>query len=505
MFQKCVLKRLSSSGIWYLHRDNKDSQHAKSCRHAVTLRNRLGAVAGLGVPLWAELKSEVRFYQESGTGEMIAVAVHCRANFVIKGNDSEDRSLILDAIELKPELWNVLPRNDNSEVHGLVNPLCVDAITEVENPQFDGKIYQIFDESIFVSGDLPNTMITNSGSFTKSIEFIPAELFDVVKDNFPNTIRVSVCEIDPEWVEHQKHKGQKNRPDWLRFPPPKGPKIGILTGNSPESGITLMEDILAVFRRKELFKITATDINMPEIMLYSCPALGLTMELVERERAVWVEVQEAIRHMIDAGCDLVTVACNTTVHFQNELQSICKKEGVRFISIVDACLDELKRIIGPQEINSGKSIGLLGIGPVISLDDGYSGYAKLQEIGHFDIVGSDATELAYEIKKLGDDEKLIKRVASRFRNQIKEDLADVNQVILALTEASIVYRAHKNAIKAELARDDLHIDFIDPINSLAKRLVYDYLTTGYRKSELVGLPGDYDISEILFDAVYSSE
>ncbi len=235
MSQALVLERLDSSGIWYLHRENKGGLEAKSCRDAVTKRNRLGAVAGLGIPLWSELKSELRLFRRQGSNEVIALAAHCRANRQVRGGE-EDRSAALEAARLVPGEWENIPRRSAGEstVFGVVNPLCVEATAAVEYPGFSGRVVQLFDETVFIDGDIPDTMITNDGSFTRSIEFVPSDLFQVVRKHFPDTYRADVCEIDPEWVEHDKHKGEKNRPDWLRFPPPKGPKIGILTGNSPE-------------------------------------------------------------------------------------------------------------------------------------------------------------------------------------------------------------------------------------------------------------------------------
>ncbi len=259
-----------------------------------------------------------------------------------------------------------------------------------------------------------------------------------------------------------------------------------------------------MIRGKSLFQNTATDINMPEILLFSCPAMGLTMELVDRQNAIWTELESAIRQMIEAGCRLITVACNTTAYFQDKLGTMCADRGARFVSIVDACLDELHRDANPEGAASKKVIGLLGIGPVIALDEGYSGYSKLRDLGHYEIVGADATDLAYEIKKLGDDPQRIKTVTNRFRKQVREELANVDQIIIALTEASIVYRDHRNTISRKTEDKSKQIDFIDPVDSLAKRIVLLYLTNGYRASKLVGLPNDYNISPILSDAVYGS-
>jgi aspartate/glutamate racemase len=503
MSQALVLERLNASGIWYLHRENKDGLEARSCRDAVTKRNRLGAVAGLGIPLWSELKSEVRLFRKRGDGEIVVVAAHCRANRQIRGGE-RDRSVTLEAAGLVASEWEIMPRRpaEESAVFGAVNPLCVDAIAEVEYPGFKGKVFQLFDESVFINGDIPDTMITNDGSLTKSIEFVPSDLFRAVKEHFPVTNRSDICEIDPEWVEHDRYRNQKSRPDWLRFPPPRGPKIGILTGNSPESGITLLEDILAVVRSESLFQNTATDINMPEILLYSCPAMGLTMELVDRQDSIWTELVLAIQQLIDAGCKLITAACNTTAFFQDKLGTMCADRGAKFVSIVDACLDELHKNTKQGDSSSKRLVGLLGIGPVIALDQGYSGYSKLRDSGNYEIVGADATDLAYKIKRLGDDPKKIKTVTSSFRKQVREELADVDQVIIGLTEASIVYRDHKSTISRKAEEKSKQVKFIDPVDSLSKRIVLDYLTIGYRSSKLVGLPEGYDISPILSDAVY---
>lgn len=498
-----INQRMTDSGQWFIQNKNKDDSVAKSCRQAVIVRNRLGSVQGLGIPLWAELKSELRLFRKQNSDSYIAIACHTRANRQLRPDDHK-REDILRAVDLCVEDWTVLEREKSrdSGLFGLVNPLGIDASVKMSKPDFDGEIYQVFDESLFIKGDIPETLITNDGSYTGSIEFSADGIFEATKLYFKNVIRANVCEIESEWVEHIKHADEKKRPDWLRFPPPESPKIGILTGNSPESGVMLMDDILSLFRSSRLFEQTATDITMPPIVLYSYPNMGVTMELIEREDRIWPQLERGVLVLLEAGCKVVTAACNTTAYFQKKLRALCKAHNAEFISIVDACLLELEHEYTENHSRENKVLGLIGIGPVIDLDAGYSGYSELSDTANVKIIGSDATELAYEIKNLGDDPKLIHNVTKEFRRQIREDLAEADTVIIALTEASIVYRDHKNKISNKNNVNRNRINFIDPVASLSKAVVMEYLRIGYRESALVGLPLSYEFDSIIESAIY---
>jgi len=502
-FSPIIHQRISASNQWFIQSKNKNQSAAKSCRQAVTVRSRLGSIQGLGIPLWAELKSDLRLFKSVKEDEYIAVACHTRANRQIKSDD-QTRINYLHAINLRSEDWCEIEResSENSMMFGLVNPLGIDEATKSFHSSFTGEVYQIFDESLFIIGDVPETLITNDGSFTGSIEFTADGIFEATKKFFPNVVRADICEVESEWVEHKKHKGEKKRPDWLRFPPPDAPKIGILTGNSPESGMMLMDDILSLFRSKRLFEQTATDITMPSVLLYSYPNMGTTMELVERESRIWPQIEQGVLLLLNAGCRVITAACNTTAYFQKKLRALCKNHNAEFVSIVDACFAELQHENLHNNSDQNNALGLIGIGPVIDLEAGYSGYSELSDTYDFKIIGSDATELAYDIKKLGDDPNMINSVTNKFRNIISKELADADTIIIALTEASIVYRDHKSKISKKNKGDKKEKRYIDPVASLAKAVTLEYLRLGYKESKLVGLPKSYSFEPIIEAAVY---
>jgi len=125
--------------------------------------------------------------------------VHCKGNQEI---DKEKVNKIIGA-ECK--------KIDEKEYFGLVNPFL----------GFDRKkILQIFDKSLKTQDFIPNTMMTNASNSRWGIEFNLSELIDAL----PNTLI--------EYVVKENTKFGINKH-----------KIGILTGNSPESGILLWEKI----------------------------------------------------------------------------------------------------------------------------------------------------------------------------------------------------------------------------------------------------------------------
>lgn len=372
----------------------------------------------------------------------------------------------------------------------MVNPFNVDRVLqsqgEVTN---DSEIVQVFDDSVNLIGDHPNTVTTNAGDRTKFLEINPQDLILSVSKYFPNTLKASISIPDPRWLgENIKYK---IRDEWLHFPPPTGPKIGILTGNSPESGLMLWNDFLEQFRN---IYNNLTDVLMPEVLVHSLPQMGLSMELAEREDEVWLQIEEAIKQLLKNGCKLITLACNTTIYFEPKISKLCKAHNARFVSIAEACLPAIKE----QTLESDKDslrVGLVGIGPVVDFEGGYSGYEKQFTAEGIEAVPCDATDLAYLIKSIGTHKKPEAGI-NKLSLLIEKQLDNTAVVVLSLTEVSLIYRKGSKKHKYKKV-------YIDPISELARFLVYLYVLNGLKESAICQIPDSFNLESKLNQIMYS--
>jgi len=89
------------------------------------------------------------------------------------------------------------------------------------------------------------------------------------------------------------------------------------------------------------------------------------MELVERENHVWAEMEKAIIALLETGCKILTIACNTTIYFEPRITQLCAKYGARFISIAEACMPGVRRAL--EDWNGEADVGLVGIGQLLIL------------------------------------------------------------------------------------------------------------------------------------------
>lgn len=506
-FYEGTVAKLQHSDMWWIERKNSflrgEPQEAFSCGQAVTVRDRLGSGESDGVPLWYELKSEIGELVVKSTGQRIHYAAHTRANTKL------DRAAILAALGISAVESDVVfdtnlgdsAEKKDSEIFGLVNPLNVEMLFEASGQKIAaGDIVQIFDESLELSSGYPNTLMTNIGIRTAAMEFRFKEFFNLVLKHYPQSKKANIATFDEIWLGIG---GEHKKVGWKKFPPAFGPKIGILTGNSPESGLMLWADFLEFYRG--LFRRT-TDVMMPEVMIQSSPSMGLTMELAEREPWIRANILADVATLLDGGCKIVTVACNTSIYFTKEIRALCEQSDAIFISIAEACVPMIRKGVEKSKLISdtgggiSKNIGLIGIGSVIDFDDGFSGYSSVLEGEEFQFHPSNGEELAWKIKDIGSDEKRINKALSDFRKMVREEFSEVAVVVLALTEVSIVYRQH--IAKMPSKQPDLRV-YIDPLHELSRELVRRYLEIGYRKSEVCQIPVDYPVEQQLQELVFS--
>lgn len=493
--------RINESGIWWQASRNHIDKEVYGCRQAVKYRSRLGSGGNGGIPLWAEVKSLIGIAIDSGTGTKRFFAAHSRANVrfvinrIVKLLGLNEESTKIQAL-IDDETDSESNGNGDGELrgqkyYGLVNPFNVDLIfKDVIGEKIEGdEIYQLFDETLELFGGFPRTVMSNLGDRTLAFEMYPSDLISSTKRMFPKTLVGKISETSPIWLGLA---GKHKKDYWLQFPPPEGPKIGILTGNAPESGMTLWRDILEAFRNQYS---NLADVLMPEIHIHSLPPMGLSMELVKREEQVWNEMEKAVKILLEAGCKIITLACNTTIYYEPKIMKLCEKYvGARFVSIAEACMPAIRNAL---KVRSGRpSVGLVGIGPVIDMIGPYSGYKRHLEAEGIEVVPCPGEELAFAVKNLGGTKR---ELLTKFRQLINKELPNEQIIVLALTEVSMVYRQHlaESSKKSKKYSGEPNKLFIDPLLELGKYLSFLYLCQGYRKSTVCQIPNDFLVEKKL--------
>jgi len=405
---------LEKNSAWYLLDRNAP---ATSCAEAANSRRCLGQV---GIPLERELKSFLGFFVDEA-GLQHRFAVHCRATHQ---RDDEKVKKVL-------QVSQKLAKADESELYGLVNPFSLEARS------LDGDItIQIFDQRIFEAVGLPRTMMTNAGDRTWSVEFEPNSLQKIISaDRF---IRADVIE-----------KSSSIR----------RPNIGILTGNSPESGALLLEKLDRHVRTGS--GLLTSDVYLPKVYVVSAPAMGLTMELHLRENQVWEEIGRDIERLCELlkGEDsrvpnILSIACNTTPHFWERIDEIASRYNVRFISIADAVEDYLRK-------KAIQKFTLLGLGYVNRPQ--FSGYEDLFENKTFTIeplpegAEADVEKLARDVKNdrpINECSNLLNTIFKRYELRGKH-------VVVALTEISLILAKAKWDKNKRKGDQDVVIDAVE--------------------------------------------
>jgi aspartate/glutamate racemase len=368
-----------------------------------------------GIPLCDELKTGVGEVTTAGSRRF--VAAHCR------GHQRLDDDKLSEALggpfrRLFPdELLGLFGAEK-----GLVNPVGL---------AMKGGVQQVFDETVTRRYFPPYTMMTNIGDLTYGVEFYPAEIIHAIEGSVVADIVTEAGRRVP--IQH---------------------RFGILTGNSPESGILLWESIntrIRTFRR--MFR---GDISFPSVIVISRPEMGLSMELADREAAVRAVVLDGVRELCERGVTVVAIACNTSQYFSEEVAALCSEYGARFISIADETASYLSR----QGI---ESFDFLGIGPVSDLRK-WSGFGRA--LSGFDVripSARNLAKLAYDIKK----EVVTGKTINLLRDVINQ-ATETDVVVLALTELSIVLASQKRSQRSAKR-------FVDTLEILAERMAQIFI------------------------------
>ena len=410
---------LDTSGIWHRTATNPP---VRSCGEAADHRRRLGHV---GIPLCDELKSLVCAYSNKAARRRYAL-LNCR------GHQQ------LDFAKCAEVLGGPVERIHEDELrrvfgaqYGTVTPFAFAAEHDVR---------QLVDETVLKTFYSPYTMMTNAGDLEHSLEFRPADMVEALPE-------VVVCDIVLQ--EHNRVPREV---------------LGIVTGNSPESGMLLWRRVNERIRNDDRVR-TRGDADFPRLVIESVPGMGASMELAQREADVRPVVLEAVRRLCDTGVTVVALACNTTQYFASEIQTVCDGYGARFLSLAEETGEHLRRT-GVVEVD------FLAIEPVT--DDRWSDFRRaldgvevhVPDCAHLRAVA----DLAFLVKQ----QVVSAGTVNRLRDLIQQ-ATRTNTVVLALTELSIVLSAQKVR-----GRSGKH--FVDTLDVLAASMaevhIQERLATG---------------------------
>lgn len=379
---------LKEKQIWFNINHNTN---AMSCCDAASKRNRLGHV---GIPCFDELKSNLGYYYKDGIKKY--VALHCRG---IQKLDINKLSKILGYEFIR------MPKDELKEIfksdYGLINPFLLS--------QKFPEVMHFFDKSIFIDFLPPYTMMTNAGHHNWGIEFNPKELEKVIT-NF------KIEDLIKEKVTQKKRS-----------------VLGILTGNSPESGIMLWKEINDNIREKTRTKFLG-DISFPRVVIESIPEMGYSMELELRETQTKKAVLDSIERLCKNGATIIAIACNTTQYFSKEIRIICAKYKVHFISMEEALVNFLDK-------NHITTFDFLGINYVTDFDK-WSDYKKLKENYEIIIPSHKDLEKINQIVFKVKEQHITAEGINKLRDLIKNSTKTGN-IIIALTEISILLTSQK--------------------------------------------------------------
>jgi len=376
------------------------NEKATSCKDARTKRFRLGHI---GIPLFDELKSVVfKGYGRDGNEKIIAT--HCRGHMDIV----VDRIAEICVLKEAPKVMESEELKERFNMdYGTVSPILIEINSK-------NTIINIFDISLtYPLACSPGTMMTNAGEHTWGIEFDPILLIKNINNKIIDSIAVPKAENELKIYDLPQISSPKS--------------IGIITGNGPDSGITLWEMINRNFV-EILGKHFRGDISFPKVNIISLPEMGLSMELDKRHTASQEILLKAVDSLKDV--DILSIACHTSHHFTMSIREAFEKNGGVFVSMAEIVIAHVK-------LMESQSITFLGVDYVADLQ-GYSAYKDLKNlhVEHMPLdVLREISELAYEVKKMQN----LHRTFQKFVGLLNRHISS-KDVVIALTELSILYQ-----------------------------------------------------------------
>ncbi|TCS42688.1 aspartate/glutamate racemase family protein [Reinekea marinisedimentorum] len=200
-------------------------------------------------------------------------------------------------------------------------------------------------------------------------------------------------------------------------------RIGIITGSGPDAGLDMWQKILKANKAIQGDRYTG-DLDAPEVVIMSIPALGLSMELEKNNDEVWHSLSQTASKLAE-HTDYYAIACNTLNYYQPQLEGLGLKSTL--VSFPD--------VVSDRVLNSGlKKVALLGAKPVTDLGD-WSPYRKLLDAVELEtpVQPEKLHQLIYDVKAYGGDHPA---VIEQFTELLSNLEADV--VLLACTELPLI-------------------------------------------------------------------
>ncbi|MDO9597617.1 MAG: hypothetical protein Q7J47_07840 [Azoarcus sp.] len=200
-------------------------------------------------------------------------------------------------------------------------------------------------------------------------------------------------------------------------------RIGIITGSGPEAGVDLWTKVLRANRQLLGARYTG-DLDAPEVVIFSVPELGLSMELEQNDAQVWQAMRRTAMRLA-AHVDYYGIACNTLNHYADRLAAL--DLPAQLVSVADVVRDYL--------VEQGIArVALLGARPVMDLGP-WSAYRSLPQ--HADIeLPADLDVLhrvIYDVKYRGGEQPDIIERFERVLTGLESDVA-----LLACTELPLI-------------------------------------------------------------------
>lgn len=205
--------------------------------------------------------------------------------------------------------------------------------------------------------------------------------------------------------------------------PPERHRIGVITGSGPEAGIDLWTKVLAA-TREQLAGRYEGDLDAPEVVIYSVPALGLSMELPRNDEPVW-QTLAATATTMAKQVEAYAIACNTLNVYASKLQAL--QLPSRLVSMQDV----LQQYLRERRI---EHVALLGSAPVMALD-AWSAYRELSQWVHVELPADTGAlhQIIYDVKAKGGSAS---DLVQRFEGILASLRAPV--VLLACTELPLI-------------------------------------------------------------------
>ncbi len=202
-----------------------------------------------------------------------------------------------------------------------------------------------------------------------------------------------------------------------------GSRIGIIAGSGPEAGVDLWAKVLRA-NRALLGERFRGDLDAPEVVVFSVPELGLSMELEPNDAQVWRCLADTATRLA-AHVDYYGIACNTLNVYAERLAALGLP--ARLVSVADVVREHLAA-------TGVTHVALLGARPVTELGP-WSAYQALTRHVAVEVPG-DCNELhriIYDVKSRGGEAP---DIVARFDRVLAGLEAPV--VLLACTELPLI-------------------------------------------------------------------